>query len=63
MIFILMFSCHRFNEELDYVSLIDLLNARITEYLNYLNSRPGATLHWKTAAHLYWIEITPVRKN
>lgn len=37
---------------------MDKINTSITDYLNYLNSRPGATLIWKTPPHLYWIEIT-----
>jgi hypothetical protein len=47
-IFILMVSCHRYREEITFVSLVDLLNLKITDYLNYLNSRPGSKLYWKT---------------
>lgn len=57
-VLMLMISCHRFHEEIVYVSLIDKLNQRITDYLNYINSRPHAILEWKTSDHLYWIEIT-----
>lgn len=56
--FILMVSCHRFREQIIFVSLVDLLNVKITDYLNYLNSRPDSKLYWKTEEHLYWIEIT-----
>lgn len=54
-VFILMLSCHRFREQIHYISLIDLLNLKITDYLSYLNSRPNARLFWKTSCHLFWI--------
>jgi hypothetical protein len=57
-VFILMVSCHRYREEISFVSLVDLLNIKITDYLNYLNSRPDSTLFWKTEERLYWIEIS-----
>lgn len=62
-LFILMASCHEYHKDIVFVSLMDKINKRISEYLNYLNSRPGATLKWKTSHHLYWIEITLVRKR
>jgi hypothetical protein len=61
--FILMVSCHRFREEATYVSLVDLLNAKITDYLSYLNSRPDSTLFWKTEEQLYWIEISVLKES
>lgn len=57
-IFILMVSCHRYREEISFLSLVDLLNLKITDYLNYLNSRPDSKLFWKTEPRLYWIEIS-----
>ncbi len=57
-IFILMVSCHRYREEISFVSLVDLLNLKITDYLNNINSWPDSKLYWKTEERLYWIEIT-----
>ena len=58
MIFILMLTCHRFNQRIVYLSLVDQINRNITDYLDYLNSRPNAALYWKAPPHLYWIEIS-----
>lgn len=47
-VFILMVSCHRYREDISFLSLVDLLNLKISDYLNYLNSRPDSKLFWKT---------------
>jgi len=57
-LFILMFNCHRYRQKLSYVPLLDVINLKISDYLDCLNSRPDTLLRWEAAKHLYWIQIT-----
>lgn len=57
MVFMLMLGCHRFKEQPRFVSIVELIDIKITDYLQHLNSTPGTKMIWKTSPSLYWIEI------
>ena len=55
MLFIIVYNCHRFKQEIIYISLIDRINIKIMDFFSYLNSRVGTKFQWKTEKNLYWL--------